>query len=203
MPPFAPVPFPSAILQGAAGLAFDSAGNLYVAGLITNNAGNIVKFTVSGGAVTGEAQLGQNVPFPSGILMRDDTLLVASLGDSTSGGAIYKYNTVTGVRSTLLVGDFNADRIVDADDLATWQTAYGVDGAADADGDGDSDGGDFLAWQRGLGNAGAPGATFSPAAIVYYQTPLAGAVPEPAAIALAVLAGGVAVLCGVRRRHLA
>jgi hypothetical protein len=45
-------------------------------------------------------------------------------------------------------GDFDGDDDVDADDLADWQTSYGIDGAADADDDNDSDGRDFLIWQR-------------------------------------------------------
>jgi hypothetical protein len=51
-------------------------------------------------------------------------------------------------------GDFDHDADVDADDLAAWQAAFGVNSLADADADGDSDsdGMDFLAWQRQLGS---------------------------------------------------
>jgi hypothetical protein len=52
-------------------------------------------------------------------------------------------------------GDFDDDGDVDADDLADWQTSYGIDGAADADDDGDSDGRDFLIWQRNYTGPGS------------------------------------------------
>jgi len=48
--------------------------------------------------------------------------------------------------------------------------AFGVTNAADADGDGDSDGADFLAWQRQLG-----------------ESPGLSPIPEPAAFAVAAL----------------
>lgn len=44
--------------------------------------------------------------------------------------------------------DFNEDGDVDSGDLATWQTAYGLNANGDTDDDGDSDGRDFLFWQR-------------------------------------------------------
>jgi hypothetical protein len=52
--------------------------------------------------------------------------------------------------------DFNFDDDVDADDLLLWQSAYGVDGSADADGDGASDGRDFLVWQRQFQQPSSP-----------------------------------------------
>jgi hypothetical protein len=186
---FAPVPGPSALLQGAAGLAFDSTGNLYVAGLITNNAGNLVKFTVSAGQVVGENQVGDGTPFPSGLLTIDDNqLLVTSLGFGPTSGSLYRLNTATGARSTILAGDFNEDALVDALDLQVWRDAIAAnDASADADFDGDSDGHDFLAWQRGLGNAGPPG-LYSPSAVILYNPPSVSAVPEPATASLAFVA---------------
>ncbi|MBA4107866.1 MAG: hypothetical protein C0485_19205 [Pirellula sp.] len=64
--------------------------------------------------------------------------------------------TLTGV-AELLLGDFNGDSVINADDLATWQTGFGTTIAAsgaqgDADGDHDVDGADFLAWQRQVGS---------------------------------------------------
>jgi hypothetical protein len=50
--------------------------------------------------------------------------------------------------SPLATADFDADGDVDGNDLATWQTAYGVTSAGDATGDGETNGADFLAWQR-------------------------------------------------------
>lgn len=51
-------------------------------------------------------------------------------------------------QGVFLSADFNFDGTVDLVDLGTWQAAYGVSSAGDADGDGDSDGADFLIWQR-------------------------------------------------------
>jgi hypothetical protein len=72
-----------------------------------------------------------------------------------------------------ITADFDHNGVVNGDDLDEWQTAFGVDAAADADGDGDSDGRDFLAWQRQLGS-GVPHV-------------LGVAVPEPSGILLAVV----------------
>lgn len=44
--------------------------------------------------------------------------------------------------------DFDFDGDVDGDDLATWESGYGVNGSGDADGDSDTDGADFLRWQQ-------------------------------------------------------
>jgi hypothetical protein len=77
-------------------------------------------------------------------------------------------------------GDFNGDTFVDGQDLAIWETAFGVNANADANGDGNSDGADFLIWQRNY----AP-----PSAMT--------AVPEPGALALTLL--GLA--CFVVRRN--
>ena len=82
------------------------------------------------------------------------------------------------------VADFDEDGDVDADDLATWQGAYGSGPDGDTDGDGDSDGADFLAWQQG--HTGAA---------------LLSAVPEPTTLCLFGF-GGLAAL-GFRRRRIA
>jgi hypothetical protein len=70
--------------------------------------------------------------------------------------------------------DFDEDGDVDADDLADWQTGYGLlTGAAHVDGDsdedGDVDGADFLAWQRG----------YAPSLAA-----LSGSIPEPNTLSL-------------------
>ncbi|NOY42173.1 MAG: hypothetical protein GXP26_10095 [Planctomycetes bacterium] len=78
--------------------------------------------------------------------------------------------------------DFDADGDVDADDLAEWEPAFGMNNNADADGDGDSDGADFLIWQRQWGT-GVPA--------------IAAAVPEPNARVLLLLAG--AMVCQFSR----
>lgn len=46
------------------------------------------------------------------------------------------------------IADFDFDGDVDQQDLAVWQTAYGISAAGDADGDGDTDATDYLIWQR-------------------------------------------------------
>jgi glucose/arabinose dehydrogenase len=102
-------------------------------------------------------------------------------------GSIYKL-----VTDAFVPGDFNADGLVDGDDLSRWQAGYGtLTGAqnanGDADGDGDVDGRDFLAWQRNLGVSSQDfsGDLTSPAV----------AVPEPGAV---ILLGMTVVCCGRR-----
>jgi hypothetical protein len=198
---FAPATQPSPLLQGAAGLAFDTAGNLFVAGLISGNPadGALVKFTVTDGVVTGEETFDADIAFPSGMtVLPDGSLVVTSLGGATSPGTLYKYNTTTGDRVDLLagglVGNFDGDADVDGDDLAAWKTAFTAgEDSADADGDGDSDGDDFLAWQRGVGSVAT---AFSPSGVVYYEpvgAGVSGSVPEPSAglmAAMGILAVG-------------
>lgn len=79
-----------------------------------------------------------------------------------------------------LVGDYNGDFIVDGDDLAAWELAFGTSDGADADDDGDSDGADFLAWQRSLGNG------------VSSIVPAAETVPEPGGLILSAFAVALA-----------
>jgi arabinan endo-1,5-alpha-L-arabinosidase len=59
------------------------------------------------------------------------------------------------IADTLPAADFNHDGVVDAGDLAAWAGNFGVGGDADADKDSDVDGGDFLVWQRQLGQRAA------------------------------------------------
>jgi hypothetical protein len=63
------------------------------------------------------------------------------------------------VSGPFFAADFDHSGAVDADDLAQWQTNFGLNADSDADGDGDSDGSDFLAWQRQLGSTTAAAAT--------------------------------------------
>ncbi|HYO26022.1 MAG TPA: hypothetical protein VEQ85_13850 [Lacipirellulaceae bacterium] len=178
--PLAPDPYPMANFQGAAGLAFDPQGNLYAAGLITFNAGNVVKFSLADVAVTAQQQLGDFLPFPSGITMLPEgRLLVASLGFGPTSGNLYRVNIETGARSNVLAGDFNSDGNVDAADLVRWRQGFGLDDRADADLDGDTDGSDFTVWQRSVGNQGPPG-LYSPAAVALRPETAAVGVPEPA-----------------------
>lgn len=88
--------------------------------------------------------------------------------------------------SLTLVGDFNSDGVVDSSDLTQWRADFGTNANSDADGDGDSDGNDFLLWQQNVGTA--------------LPAPGVGAVPEPAAVGLTLVAcGGLGL---ARRRRL-
>jgi hypothetical protein len=87
-------------------------------------------------------------------------------------------------------GDFNADGLINGDDLARWNEGYGVAGTAshwhgDANGDQLVDGADFLAWQRGVNAASAT---------------TSAAVPEPASFAI-FLTALPAALAAVRRQR--
>ncbi|MBL9161256.1 MAG: hypothetical protein JNL18_00785 [Planctomycetaceae bacterium] len=80
--------------------------------------------------------------------------------------------------SAPLAGDFNADGVVDVDDLSRWHAGVGAVGGVthwqgDANGDQVVDGIDLLIWQRRLGMVGA--------------TTAASAMPEPSALALATI----------------
>jgi hypothetical protein len=66
------------------------------------------------------------------------------------GRAAYLFSTDLG--SGTPSADFNNDGLIDAGDLAEWTSAFPQTTNADADEDGDSDGADFLAWQRQLGD---------------------------------------------------
>jgi len=88
-------------------------------------------------------------------------------------------------------GDFNADGLVDAADLAAWRAGLGtaanagrIDGNADRDND--VDGADFLLWQRNLGTT---------------DTTPGHAVPEPTTFQVTLLA--FAVVLPLRRRFTA
>jgi hypothetical protein len=87
-----------------------------------------------------------------------------------------------------LEADFDEDGDVDSTDLTAWRNGFGTGAtkaAGDADADSDVDGNDFLTWQRQLG--ASPPATAA-----------AGAVPEPNAAALALVAA--AAVLSARRR---
>ncbi len=93
---------------------------------------------------------------------------------------------------TFAAADFNRDGFVDGDDLAVWQSNFGVIGTAtaqtgDADGDLDVDGADFLTWQQQF-TGSTPAATTQ------------AAVPEPSALLLAV-AGSLMTLYRSRARR--
>ncbi len=97
------------------------------------------------------------------------------------------------IKICALDADFDGDCDVDGDDLATWQSNYGLGpGATKADGDSDNDGFitglDFLEWQIEYGVGVDSGA------------PLVGAstVPEPGSL---LLFAGMSAALGLRRRR--
>jgi hypothetical protein len=107
------------------------------------------------------------------------------LNDNAAVGRSYLQAALT----EPLLGDFNADGVVDASDLSRWAAGFGNATSAafwqgDADHDRDVDGADFLLWQRQLGR------TNSNAAVA--------TVPEPTVLPM--------VFCGslmiYRRRQL-
>jgi hypothetical protein len=101
-------------------------------------------------------------------------------GLSIPGDELLQFRVLT-ERLLVLATDFNADGVVDSDDLAIWQAGFGIDGRGDADGDGDTDGRDFLLWQRS--SSGQPMAQQI-------------SVPEPATLLLMTCFAALAVRLG-------
>ncbi|WP_428307883.1 PEP-CTERM sorting domain-containing protein [Lacipirellula sp.] len=91
---------------------------------------------------------------------------------------------VGGSPATFSPADFDHDGFVDADDLATWKTAYGSTAAGDANNDNVTDGADFLIWQRQFTGS----------------TPPVASVPEPATLSIG-LAAAVGLVAASRRRR--
>lgn len=102
--------------------------------------------------------------------------------------------------------DFNGDGKIDGADLARWRGNFGAAGQqnnslGDANGDGRVDGGDFIMWQRHVAEQQATTSTTNVPG-VDVRRPVAGAapdlgafefVPEPAGVALALIACGSVV----------
>jgi hypothetical protein len=79
--------FGATALSGAAGLTVGTDGNLYVAGLFSQN---VVKFTVANGAVTGSEVFGGPIAYPNEIVVGPDgNFLVTSLGNNNPLDPIY------------------------------------------------------------------------------------------------------------------
>ncbi len=96
--------------------------------------------------------------------------------------------TVQYVVEEFLPGDFDKNGAVDGNDFLAWQSNFLTESGAtqaqgDADGNGTVDGNDFLLWQANFGSGAGGGAG-------------GGAIPEPTAGLLLVLAAG----CVVARR---
>lgn len=99
---------------------------------------------------------------------------------AAGGDALSQNQTGTAYFDNFLVrdvspADYDIDGDVDADDLATWQAAYGLTSAGDTNGDGDTDGSDFLLLQRDFDGAAPLAAQVN-------------AVPEPSTAGLTLVA---------------
>lgn len=113
------------------------------------------------------------------------------------GGADMLQYKLDAVARQFPYADFDDSGVVDADDLSEWESAFGASApnaltlppVGDANGDQMVDGADFLSWQRQLGETPPP-----------HPAPEGGAaaVPEPGAMALAVV-GALFFLGRVRR----
>jgi hypothetical protein len=98
------------------------------------------------------------------------SIRLASNTDSGSNYYIDNFRLINEVISD--TANFNTDLVVNGGDFELWKVGFGTNRAGDATGDNVTDGRDFLAWQRQTGG---------PATV--------SAVPEPAAWAIAMLAG--------------
>lgn len=131
-----------------------------------------VSMAVAGGPTVQLSNVLQTLT--ASIVGTGDVLTLRFDGNTNGDDEAYVFDNivVTGLVASFAAADFNEDGCVDGDDLATWQTNFGLpSGAAkddgDADLDGDVDGADFLAWQQQWTGAGAGVAA-------------SAAVPEPA-----------------------
>ncbi len=89
-------------LAGANGIAFDAAGDLYVASLFGQS---VVKFDVQDNAAVGSSVFAQTA-YPSGVLIGpDENIMVTSLGNNNPNdpiypdlfpGAVFKFDAATG-----------------------------------------------------------------------------------------------------------
>ncbi|HEX5445629.1 MAG TPA: hypothetical protein VFW87_17510 [Pirellulales bacterium] len=101
-----------------------------------------------------------------------------------AGGLMWNASRLAaaGVLSVQLAGDYNGNGVVDTADYIVWRKALGQSGvglAADGDADGNVNEGDYDVWRMNFGQTATAAATSINAA---------AAVPEPAALILALLA---------------
>jgi thiol-disulfide isomerase/thioredoxin len=117
----------------------------------------------------------------------EDIRLVAWAQAPNAAGPAEVYNAAQLSFFQLLAGDFDSDGVVTSGDLNVWKGAFGVEGTgyANGDHDGDTDGTDFLAWQRTLGNSGPPAVGVS-------------MVPEPSAFVVLCVLAGIGITKGRR-----
>jgi hypothetical protein len=106
------------------------------------------------------------------VMVRYNPGTPSAMGESTTGVLNFDNIALDGPPE-LARSDFDGDFDVDGDDLATWESNFGVGDGADTDDDGDTDGRDVLNWQREYTGPGA----FTAKQVV----------PEPATISLLTL----------------
>lgn len=116
-------------------------------------------------------------------------VITVTSGSQGAANALQTFPINFEVASPFLTADFNENGFVDGDDLATWQTNFGLATGAtksvgDANLDGAIDGGDYLLWQQQFNAAGAALASTN--------------VPEPTAGAMLLTA---LALAGRRKRQ--
>lgn len=136
---------------------------------------------------------------PSLNISTDETVGQLFLGSTPLPNGVYTAAThpsyITGSGSVTVIGaavedaDFDGDGDVDGADFLTWQrnvevNSGGTNAQGDADGNGDVNGADLAIWKSDFGNV---------------ATAAAGAVPEPSAALLSLLAAPLALL-GRRKR---
>jgi hypothetical protein len=159
------------------------------------NARNDLALAVFG--PNGVTQLGAASSAAAGQIESLAGLQLASAGTyfvrvTGSADNVQLYELALAARSLLVAptGDFNGDGTVDARDFLVWQRAVGTAGSSPADGnhDGVVDKADLAVWRQQFGSAvAAAGGAFA-------------AVPEPGALALALLGATFAAHPCARRR---
>ena len=137
-----------------------------------------VSMTIAGGSTVQLSNVLQTLT--ASIVGTGDVLTLRFDGNTNGDDEAYAFDNiiVTGLVPTFAAADFNENGFVDGEDLATWQTNFGLAAGAtksigDANLDGAVDGGDYLLWQQQFNAASAALAT--------------SGVPEPAAAAMLLL----------------
>jgi fibronectin-binding autotransporter adhesin len=164
-------------------------GTLSIASGVANAIANSAMLSVSG---TGIVNLGAGVNETIAALTLGGATQTSGTYGSSATSATFKLDQyfsgvgiVTVAATSGVAADFDNDGNVDGDDLTAWKAGFGVGttkAQGDADGDVDVDGADFLIWQQQVGS----GLTVA----------AASAVPEPAALGVAMI--GLAILMGSR-----
>jgi len=174
------------------GIAVDEFGNVYLSGVtrgnlgVPNAGGDDDAFIAKYNAV-GERDWTRQIHLEQSDGLGSPSLSLDGLGNAYISGrwsGIERWDINNGFLAKFwtdlpdIAANFNSDLVVDDGDLAAWQQHFGstanvTHAMGDADGDGMVTGSDFLRWQREYGSL-----------VVAADA----VVPEPATIALAVIA---------------